>query len=1335
MWAALLVAAMVLPMVPIIELTKDITTTMAHTNINYGYQDLIQSSISGDAAIDIENVDKLIVEGDFYENPEMYFIPSLGVMHTVNAEMDDLWLWTDGEVPLDMQAWMMKNVEHGGVKGYAALYTGDISYENQFDSQGKQRVQNKPIGAKRYLEILGYDCVYPYGSSYEYNNGWRKRTGAPGDYLSANQYVSAEWCIMQTYRAVGQEQYTVYSHASPPPGNFTTPGARQKFLNNSPVLSILPVAVKDADLSGYNLEVAATRTNMVDYLDLAAADALDFTTSFSIDFSEEENSWIYHMPDPNSDPSIRVSIAEFCVLVHDLMELYGEPVITDQEKLLLLQAYGRVLPYHLIDRQFDAVEYLMCRGIVDETLDWNAPLTLDTACTILMRVKDKGSRLTFKEIQLTADVSLLEKGYHETTVSLQDTGLISVDPYSDYSTYTYYDYLVQIGGPNAIGTNDGAGGAKENQFNGFMNDAGTMTKRPFVAKAHNKYQEGTVSDSQYLGVISLGPYRFYHFRVPIDGGNAEDKSCVWINTNVQDDKPGQIQLEFGGGLYTFPAGENIQISDGIRAPKRYTFDEMAKWLDVPEAYCDRERRDESIKTASSKMSGMQDAGYGFIVKFSKAAVEKDDSDIFVRLESGDIQLKELTNQNGYKAPTGADDSEGGIKLKSAGRIMLLDIENDIELTYRVTGVSSETIKNVFFSSMTNQDIDPVSYPAFSKRNEEFLLAVDYLKELDIVTNFETLTEKSWHITVDCDKNNMGRHTSEIYINMSGTYPMALRGNMLTIYPTDKQLVYITNQTYYVDYEVILGSSPSVAFNAENNSVSLDSKYLDADLWNVSVYNRSATQLRRVAGASPGLNFEYATAVSDGAALWMVTSMGYPLANYVAIHDKAFVGPLLQVLSFWPTESPITSAMQEPIDFVEKTYGIEVPENYYVIQYQIPPQCVYQSYEDWKSKAMKTEEAASQYGVVYISDINSILLMVPDTGTDDANPQHIYTSHVRPAGDAKFVLEAGATEGRMDAAKRMAWVLPFVRTSTGEPQAGNHLFDGQYNVVSDLVGKDVNPIYLFKEDDTTDWDHDGVPPVTWEVHDADGFNGTNFSGYVSVKTDKLATLATSSVGTPAAAGIGLHLINSGQWMTGRTSTKNLAIYNGIVGVSLGEKNRVDTDKETGFAVYEASGLCLYQAPKRLVLQTSDFAFGHTELSIFSTELTAVTQNPHGTGETTSWFDWLAFLKDAKMSDADDILTICIIAVLSILPRIFMFIFMCLIALALIADAKPWQTFCDQVIDPYKLLTAGRQTVHTVRTGSMVFWSMVALALFGLFQNGLILDLIGWCARGVTGILNR
>ena len=105
------------------------------------------------------------------------------------------------------------------------------------------------------------------------------------------------------------------------------------------------------------------------------------------------------------------------------------------------------------------------------------------------------------------------------------------------------------------------------------------------------------------------------------------------------------------------------------------------------------------------------------------------------------------------------------------------------------------------------------------------------------------------------------------------------------------------------------------------------------------------------------------------------------------------------------------------------------------------------------------------------------------------------------------------------------------------------------------------------------------------------------------------------------------------------------------------------------------------------------------------------------------------------DADDWLTIAVIAVLDILPRVFMFIFIALLGLSLIADVKPWQIFCDKVFDPYRLLTLGRKTVHTIQVKMVFLYSLAALILYGLFQNGLILEIIAWAARGVVGIIRR
>jgi hypothetical protein len=124
-----------------------------------------------------------------------------------------------------------------------------------------------------------------------------------------------------------------------------------------------------------------------------------------------------------------------------------------------------------------------------------------------------------------------------------------------------------------------------------------------------------------------------------------------------------------------------------------------------------------------------------------------------------------------------------------------------------------------------------------------------------------------------------------------------------------------------------------------------------------------------------------------------------------------------------------------------------------------------------------------------------------------------------------------------------------------------------------------------------------------------------------------------------------------------------------------------------------------------------------------------------GEVKRAFDWDNFTFYGFVTHLDDIITVCVVVVISILPRIFFFFFLLLLGLVMIADVKAWRVFCNKVFDPYKFLTFGRQTVETINIGKLTIGCVVALIGFGLFQNGLILEIIAWITRAVVGILGR
>jgi hypothetical protein len=225
--------------------------------------------------------------------------------------------------------------------------------------------------------------------------------------------------------------------------------------------------------------------------------------------------------------------------------------------------------------------------------------------------------------------------------------------------------------------------------------------------------------------------------------------------------------------------------------------------------------------------------------------------------------------------------------------------------------------------------------------------------------------------------------------------------------------------------------------------------------------------------------------------------------------------------------------------------------------------------------------------------------------------------------------------------------------------------------------------------------------------------------------------SSDAWVPAPVGIpgllGYPSSTSAAFADRETSKVYAGIAHTVRNVNARDLPAITTSKETlQYSIIHAT-------PYAVWLQSCGFTFTFLAESPLAP---AVSEHPAlEQGEAVSAFDWEEFTKNVGLQNVDDWLTIGIITVLNILPRIFMFIFILLMGLALIADVKLWQAFCDKIIDPYKVLTLGRQTVHTIRIRSIFLYSIISLALFGMFQNGLILDVIAWVARAITGILRR
>ena len=296
------------------------------------------------------NTVTVYVDGDY--NPQYLFNPRITELHMVNNQAEALWNPKLSEFPSTFQAAVMKQAK------LAILYDGWIDLEN---------VGNyKPNGAQRYCEVMGYDIYARHGEAYTQDSAGNFTYSPVGGLYSVADDVNYEWAVTQLYRALGMEKVHYYAQTFEAPEDYD--------INTSPMLQALTMPMSSPNLSAGLTYVAATRTLPSEYLRMAAADGI------YMDNSAET-----------------ISVADFCVLASELMHIYGEPVLTEQETMMLLQAYGRDLPYGLPTRAVAAIKYLLARGVIESNMDWRGNLSFDTAATMLMRIKDKIGRASCRE--------------------------------------------------------------------------------------------------------------------------------------------------------------------------------------------------------------------------------------------------------------------------------------------------------------------------------------------------------------------------------------------------------------------------------------------------------------------------------------------------------------------------------------------------------------------------------------------------------------------------------------------------------------------------------------------------------------------------------------------------------------------------------------------------------------------------------------------------------------------------------------------------------------------------------------------------------------------------
>lgn len=1219
-------------------------TSVSNTYVTVnGGQNSLGSADSVDVTTSITNITAdnvtVYVEGDY--NPTYLYYPKVSELHMANNTNGAFWNPTTEELTNTLHAAVMKSA------GIAILYDGWIDLENSGTP--------KPEGATREGEILGYDIYAKLGEKYVATEEVTTydRLGNPvltpvsyayenGGVYTKGDKVNYTWAITQLYRAVGVEQveyYVLTEGREPYEGE---PSDKPTYdINSSPLAQFITMATKGVDLSAVISNVYATRTNPDTYLEMATKDCLGVV--------------------PAADrESQTLTIGEFCLLAYKLMDLYGEPVLTEKETYLLLEAYGQDLPYGLPEVQLEAIKYLLARGIIESDMNWRDDITFEDASTILMRIKDENSRLTFKEIQLTTDVELLSKGYYPTTVSTYQSPIEITDQFNGYDTYTTYDYFIEVV-PNIQ----------------FQSANGNFSI-PFIGAGYDNV-DGVRAGTTYLGKVTVDHKQFYHFRVERNGIDTIGiDGRVYINTAKGTDAPARYSLPLpgsgnDGGYYIYNGSRDSEVTDttSVDAWTWHSLDSGE--VDFPAEYLDKARYEANMAEYDTQLGLFNEALYGFSFRVYKEDLGK------VSFEDATGTKKTLEDVHGTVVPL---KNEMSLRRLSSGT-------NSAYVAFEITGCSNKgTLAEIF---QCDDGAAYQSYPAFAKQNNQYLVSIDYLKSIGAVWEFTKSSNSSYYLGIKTrtqesrrGENRVYMYT-DVYIGTTSNSSYVIRGSQLTIYGQDTEIIVESDTGYYVDYSAVLGVSDLVGFDDDNGNKTL---VLDKELEGVD--------LRRVANtnnqlAKNDVESEWSATVQmksgDQTVPYVYCPVTYPLANWITVDD--LVDSQQGVFTFFAKDPNEEGSPDWSVDGdvkLESMLGVQSPDAWSVSYTALPPiSSIEATYDDTSGTYSVAD--GSLPDIAYIPQYNAFLIKPSLAGTDGFDTY------------GEFVdLDKGG-------------VLSSIVYNTD----AQYLGDWNYNWYLVDAGREFTANKVV-----------GVASSheRW-YYDLAAYTGGSLP---SVKEDfDREDWRPAPVGVPGLMGYGESMASS------LRDNANVKTYSGAFYSSRNGKGLAWTTQENGAEDPEAKYSLIHATPTSTWIQSCGFTFTLMAGSKLGTTIPTAPGLTHG--DATAGFDWEQFFHDVGLQNADDWLTIAIIAVLNILPRIFMFAFILLMGLSLIANVKPWQVFCDKIFDPYKLLTFGRKDVHTIQLKMVFLYSIIALALFGLFQNGIILEIIAWFARAVTGILSR
>lgn len=1213
----------------------------------------------------------------------------------------------------------------GNNQKFAAVYDGyfdQMCYEalvrksDETYSKTPAIVQSEGRDKVRELTTLGYDFLLTDETITDIApSGEDVNAGYSVHKLDlANGRVDLNTALMDIYKAVGQEKYDITYIFTPDSGLTVT---------SSPIqgeLSLNLSQYDSVDNSAGKAWVFVTRTNPSLYWKQAVYDGIVLDAEA---FTGNPNA------DNSSAKSTIVTLADFCNYAYNIMNIYGEPVMTAGERSILLQLYGTVVPYSACPAEAKAIETFIAKGIISpeddqQYLNWNSEIDPGYMLTLLMRIADINARTTYKDVQITLDASLIDEGYYQANLTLEPSSVIEFTQASGIArTTNYYDYQLSakeferlsksfdtnnvslelfIPTHLAIVGPDGTAFPITTQVTPYTKKVYSKDY-PGVSYVQSSYDAGTdgplmqfaVSDGMQDGYLKLRIAAF-------DIQDLLHGDGMYYFTLIND--KGQLASDYfkvkpGGGTYYESGSRNDYYDDELLTDSDTSIeysnaDEIQQIIDLYKEDPEKAKKEadelisnygpswttaeiEAILEAASGGTPLAAGDYVYLMQIRSGQ----EGSISVKSKSGDSKsLKDIlagTEVDGmfYVDPNNTND---------------LAFKKVSDLWYQVyNGETSGDLKERIRTTSGNLD----TRVAFCKEEEELLVSTKYLIESDYIVREPTVVGEVLEFSTNYSNIYLDRENKRVVVGAC----------VYDVRNLDSDEIWRKMEDgYFVNFRAVLGwTGDYLVFKTDEGNISVS--VTSGDKYNPytfpirlnSILGDSSTGVRLPGTVGDSVYIQGNNAMrgygnDNGVPM---TSM-YPFANYfVYMHPETADGrsDYIQdwLFVFKPKDVKVNGNKVEYDDSASRSklseVGLEVKnlsDDITVWAYPL---------NHTKKDGMPYEMSwTKEYGYTYTPDSNI-------TSSADFYANYFDTSAVLKGKD------------------RPSCVLPYMLID-------NTVHCLNYNV---YYTQDAG------EDNKLDY---GTTPISVLFEDTSGFLSVLQKGLLAFKNIVIDTDEHAGITMfPAVTSPALWFVDrverdlesikratsngaKAYWGTSPITFKNV---NGETRLKIGSVDLTDKlGKQTYMVLRDTSKKHGQVGTWYSVSSLTQMGFDKNNSDIDSDEI--ITGPSAGElSSKTDIIDWDEFTASRLMETGEIAIAVAMVLVLNIMPRIALFLFLLLIMLGVIQNVKFWQMFCDRVFDVYKFLTFGRYDVHTFRQSRMFIHSIIAMAIFALFMDGTII----------------